>query len=88
MHCQIILTSPELARGKIPNNFKLGTLNVPENVKDSVTEDFKLYILARHKILILTNEIKGPSFRAKYSRMDQVKFVKTAFKKFEVIWSA
>ena len=88
LHCQIILTSQKLARGKIPDNFKLGTLNVPENVEDSVTEDVKLYILARHKIMILTNEIKAPSFRAKYSRMDQVKFVKTAFKKFEVIWSA
>ena len=27
-------------------------------------------------------------FGAKYSRMDQVEFVETAFTKFEVIWSA
>ena len=39
---------------------------------------------------ILTIRLEGLSgeiYWTKYSRMDQVKFVETAFKKFEEIWS-
>ena len=71
----------KLARGKIPDNFKIGTLNVPENVKDSVTVDFKLWILACYKTSILTNEIKAPSFIAMKSLLSSVnvKITKSAF---------
>ena len=34
-----------------------------------------------------TQKIISMSFETKYSRMDQVKFWKTAFKKFEKAWS-
>ena len=63
----------KLAWGKISNNFKIGTLNVPENVQDSVIVDFKLWILSRHKKPIVT--IKARLFGTKYSRMGQVIFV-------------
>ena len=42
LDCQKVLPFQKLAGGKIPDNFKIGTLNVPENAKDSVTVDFKL----------------------------------------------
>ena len=62
--CRKVLPFQKLARGKILDNFKIGTLNVPENVQDFVAVDSKLWILARYKTSILTNEIKAPSFIA------------------------
>ena len=59
-------TFSKLAAGKIPSNFKISTLNVPENVKDSATVDFKLWILARRKTPKLTNKIKVLSFIAMF----------------------
>ena len=72
LDCQKVLPFQKSARGKIPNNFKIHTLNVPENDKDSVTVDFKLWILARHKTSTLTNEIKAPSFTAMKSLLSSV----------------
>ena len=81
LDCQKVLPFQKLARGKIPDNFKTGTINVPENVKDFVTVDFKLWILVRRKTSILTNEIKAPSFIAIKSLLSwvNVKITKSAF---------
>ena len=46
LDCQKVLPFQKLARGKIPDNLKIGKLNIPENVKKSVTVDFKLWVLA------------------------------------------
>ena len=81
LDCQKVLIFQKLARGKIPNNLKIGTLNVPEYVKDSVKVDSRLWILARRKTSILMNEIKGPSFIAMKSLLSlvNVKITKSAF---------
>ena len=51
-------TFQKLARGKTPDNLKIIKVHVPENVKEYVTVDFKLWVLARYKVVLLTNEIK------------------------------
>ena len=81
MDCQKVLPFQKLARGKIPDNFKIGKLNIPENVKKSVTVDFKLWVLARYKVPLLTNEIKTTSFIAMKSLISavNVEITKCAF---------
>ena len=81
LDCQKVLPFQKLARGKIPDNLKIGKLNIPENVKKSVTVDFKLWVLARYKVPLLTNEIKTPSFIAMKSLIStvNVEITKCAF---------
>ena len=43
--------------------------------------------LAVSPVSLKFNHLTSISFGSKYSRMEQVKFVKTAFKKFEMTWS-
>ena len=43
--------------------------------------------LAVSPVSLKFNHLTSISFGSKYSRMEQVKFVKTAFKKFEMVWS-
>ena len=58
-------------------------MNTPENVKKSVTVDFKLWlwVLARCKVPLLTNEIKTPSFTTMKSLIStvNVEITKCAF---------
>lgn len=81
LDCQNVLPFQKLAGVKIPDKFKVDTLKVSENVKDSVTVDFKLWPLALHKTPIHTNEIKAPSLLAMQSPIStvNVKITKTAF---------
>ena len=58
LDCQKVLPFHKLARGKISDNFKTGTLNIQGNVNESATMDFKLWILARHKTPIPKDEKK------------------------------
>ena len=48
----------------MPHNLKIGKVNVPENIKESVTVDFKLWVVVRYKAPLFINEIKTPSFIA------------------------
>ena len=51
---------------------------------------FKLlpgHLLVKITSLYTKSHSQSQIFGTKYSRMDQVKFVETTFKKFEVIWS-
>ena len=81
LDCQKVLPFHKLARGKIPDNFKTGTLNIQGNVNESATMDFKLWILVRHKTPIPKDEIKIPSFVAMKSLIssENVRITNSAF---------
>ena len=57
-------TFSKVSEGEITNNSKVGKVKVPENIKESVTADFKLWVLACYKAPLLKNETKTPSFIA------------------------
>ena len=40
---------------EIPENLKIGKINGPKNIRETVTMDFKLWILSRCKAPLLTN---------------------------------
>ena len=64
LDCQKVLPFQKLLREKMPHNLKIGKVNVPENIKESVTVDFKLWVVVRYKAPSFINEIKTPSFIA------------------------
>ena len=50
---------------EIPENLKISKINGPKNIRETVTMDFKLWILSRCKAPLLTNGIKTPLIATK-----------------------